>query len=376
MMRLHYRTWVEISLDRIAANYHSIRAEAGAHILVAPVVKADAYRHGSVPVALRLAKEGASWMAVSNAEEGVVLRVGGVRTRILLMGDFLELEREELVSNNLTPVVHSLARLRDLDRFAAAADSPIAYHLKIDSGMGRLGSRATPADLIEAVRSATHARLEGLMTHLASASDYESKQTDEQLMLFESVRRAFAQAGLHPPLVHAASTGTLAHGRREAYGSMVRPGLAIYGYVPSARGSAPAVRLKLKPALEWKARVLEVKQIPQGAPVGYGAQWRAARPTTAAVVAAGYADGIPHALSNRGRVIAAGRLAPIIGAVSMDLTSIDVTDFPPLRTGDAVTLLGSEGGVNYDAQDIAEDAGTISHAVLCGLGNRVKRVYV
>jgi alanine racemase len=162
----------------------------------------------------------------------------------------------------------------------------------------------------------------------------------------------------------------------EAWGNLVRPGYAIYGYVSPALGPAPAPALRVSPALTWKATVLAVKDIEAGALIGYGGMHRAAKPTRIAILAAGYADGIPHRLSNRGKVIAKGKLVPVIGAVSMDLTTIDVTACPDLRAGEAVTLLGSEGGVSIDAQQMARWAGTISYSVLCGIHARVKRVYV
>jgi alanine racemase len=256
-------------------------------------------------------------------------------------------------------------------------EARVPYHLKIDSGMGRLGTRATAAEILEAVGSARHSRLEGLMTHFASAANYASTQTDEQLSAFENICSELAQGGLHPPILHLSSSTPVAYGRRGAWKRMVRPGHAVYGYVSQiAKGAAPPRLLEVRPALAWKAAVLAVKDLPAGALVGYGGMHRTAHPTRIAVLAAGYADGIPHRLSNKGRVIAKGHWAPIIGAVSMDLTTIDITHCPPLAPGDAVTLLGSEGGVSIDAQQMARVAGTISYSVLCGIHARVKRIYV
>lgn len=376
MVPITYRCWVEVSRRQLSDNYHAVRSVVGPDVGVIPVVKADAYRHGAVEVARTLTAEGAEWLAVSNVEEGVTLRQGGITARILIMGDFLSFERPALIDYELTPVIHSLGRLRDFDKMAAALERPLAYHLAIDSGMGRLGSRDTAVEIVDAIRPLTHARFEGLMTHFASAANYESTQTDDQLHCFEQVRQALTQCGLRPEIVHLSSTIPVAYARREAWGNMVRPGHAIYGYVSPARGEhAPKTVLEVKPALNWKARILEVKDLPVGALVGYGGMFRADRPTRMAVLAAGYADGVHHRLSNKGRVIAGGRLAPIIGAISMDLTSIDITDCPPLNPGDAVTLLGREGTVTLDAQQIARTAGTISYSILCGIGQRVKRVY-
>jgi alanine racemase len=365
------RSWVEVSLGQIRANYRAVRNVVGSEVEVMAVVKADAYRHGAPEVARALEAEGANWLAVSNVEEGIYLRRQGIRARILVMADFLPDERAGLEEFGLTPVIHSLEDL-------PAARVP--YHLKIDSGMGRLGTRASAEQIARAVQ-AVPANLEGLMTHFASSGNYESRQTDDQLAHFEGVLSGLRASGLTPHYIHASGTIPVAYGRRAAWWNLVRPGHAIYGYVSPARGSAPRRQLIVKPALSWKATVLAVKNLEAGSLIGYGGIHRAARPVRIAVLAAGYADGIPHRLGNRGHVIAGGKLAPIIGAVSMDLTTIDISATPEIRVGDAVTLLGSETDVSgsvvsIDAQQVAKVAGTISYSVLCGISARVKRVYV
>jgi alanine racemase len=360
------RSWVEVSLGRIRANFQAVRAVVGEGIEIMPVVKADAYRHGAVAVSHALEGEGARWLAVSNVGEGVALREAGIAARILVMADFLAQERSAFEEFRLTPVVHSLEDI-------TAARVP--YHLKIDSGMGRLGAREAPEVIARAVRQSP-VPIEGLMTHFASAGNYESRHTEEQIARFALVLECLKSAGIAPRYVHASSTIPVAYGRREAWGNLVRPGHAIYGYISPARGAAPQRILDVKPALTWKATVLAVKDLEAGALVGYGGIHRATHPTRIAVLAAGYADGIPHRLGNRGFVIVNGKLAPIIGAVSMDLTTIDATACPELKPGDAVILLGSEGGVSIDAQQMARQAGTISYSVLCGIHARVKRVYV
>jgi len=374
-----YRSWVEISLKQIAGNFRAVCDVVGPGVEVMPVVKADAYRHGAVEVSRALVAAGARWLAVSNVEEGAILRDRGITARILVMADFLPAERSGLLEYNLTPVIHSLADIAEWDRMVAArgAESLAEYHLKIDSGMGRLGTRASAGEILEAIGAAQHARLEGLMTHFASAANYASMQTDEQMHVFESICSELARAGVHPPILHLSSSTPIAYGRRGAWQRMVRPGHAVYGYVSQiAKGTAPQRLLDVRPALTWKAAVLAVKDLPAGALVGYGGMYRTTQPSRIAVLAAGYADGIPHRLSNKGRVIAKGRSAPIIGAVSMDLTTIDITHCPPLEPGDAVTLIGSEGGLAIDAQQVARVAGTISYSVLCGIHARVKRIYV
>src|ERR1700733_9432563 len=376
-----YRSWVEISLKQIVENFRAVRDVVGPDVEVMPVVKADAYRHGAVEVSRALAAAGARWLAVSNVEEGAILRDQGLTTRILVMADFLPAERAGLLDYNLTPVIHSLGDIAEWDRAASARAVTADYHLKIDSGMGRLGTRAPASEILDAISAARRVRLEGLMTHFASAANYASKQTEEQLRVFQALCAELARVGVHPPILHLASSTPIAYGRRDAWQRMVRPGYAIYGYVSALahglpKGTAPQRVLEVRPALAWKTAVLAVKDLPSGALVGYGGMYRTTQPTRIAVLAAGYADGIPHRLSNKGRVIVNGHLAPIIGAVSMDLTTIDITHCPPLATGDPVTLLGSEGGVSIDAQQIARIAGTISYSVLCGIHARVKRMYI
>ena len=357
-------------------NYRSVRAAAGAGVAVMAVVKANAYGHGAVEVARVLVAEGVEWLAVSSVNEGVTLRRAGIEKPILVMSGFLPHEWLTLADSRLTPAVHSLEGLLTLERLARESGKSADYHLKIDSGMYRLGTRAAAAEIIAALRQTKHARLDGLMTHFASPSDYTSQQTEQQIAYFAGIIEELRAAGLAPANIHMSSTNALAYKRNPAWLTMVRPGHALYGYVSPARGDAPKPALDVKPVLTWKAKILVVKDIPEGARVGYGGSFRAPEPMRIAVVAAGYADGVTHRLSGRGKVVAAGMLVPILGTVSMDLTTIDVSHTTSLAPGDEVTLLGREGNASLDAQQIARMAGTISYAILCGIGDRVKRVYV
>jgi alanine racemase len=359
------RSWLEVSLGRIRGNFKAVRSLVGSDVEVMPVVKADAYGHGALEVARVLEDEGAQWLAVSNADEGVSLRRAGIHGRILVMADFLPESRAALQEFGLTPVVHSLEEVRTVE---------VPYHLKIDTGMGRLGTRASAEAIVAAV-AANPSSLEGVMTHFASSANFDSRQTEEQIQHFEQVLAALRASGHNPHYVHASSTNSIAYQRRNAWGNLVRPGHAIYGYVSAAKG-VPKAKIDVQPALSWKATVLAISDVPAGARIGYGGIHTAERPMRLAILAAGYADGIPHRLGNRGQVIAAGKLVPIVGAVSMDLTTIDITDCPSIKVGDAVMLLGEENGVSINAQQMARMAGTISYSVLCGINPRVKRVYV
>jgi alanine racemase len=368
-----FRSYALISREQLAGNFRNVRAAVGPGAEVLGVVKADAYGHGAVEVSRVLVNEGARWLGVSSVDEGVTLRCAGIGARIIIMAGFLGYEGEALVGYDLTPTAHSLEDIAEIDRLARSSGKPIGYHLKIDSGMGRLGTRAGAAEILAALNAARHARLEGLMTHFASAADYTSPQTEQQIAAFHELSAALR---VSPELTHMASTIAIGYGRREAWHNMVRAGHALYGYVSPARGPAPRQILDVKPVLTWKAKILTVKEIPEGALVGYGGTFRAPRPMRIAILGAGYADGIFHRLSNRGTVIASGKLTSILGTVSMDLTTIDVSHAPALGPGDEVTLLGSEGEVTLDAQQIARTAGTISYNILCGISARVRRIYV
>jgi alanine racemase len=371
---------VEVSRSQIASNYRSVRTAAGAGVEAAGVVKADAYGHGMVEVARVLAGEGAKWLAVSSVEEGMTLRGAGIDIGVLVMAGVMPSEREAVVEHGLTPAIHSLAELPELDAVAGHLGRRLAFHLKIDSGMGRLGTRASAEQIAATVSGLRSAKLEGLMTHFASAADFDSKQTEAQIAYFISITEQLATAGIRPAYLHLSSTNAIAYPRVEAsrapFWTMVRPGHAIYGYVSPTRGKAPASTLQVEPALSWKTRIIAVKDVPEGTLVGYGGSYRVPQAMRIAILAAGYADGIPHRLSNRGKVIAGGKLTSMLGTVSMDLTTVDVSHAPHLKAGDVVTLLGTEGSVSLDAQQIAKTAGTISYNVLCGISARVRRVYV
>jgi alanine racemase len=339
-----------------------------------PVVKADAYNHGAIEVSRILVAEGVRQLAVASAEEGISLRQAGIEVEILVMADFLHDERDAIVDYNLTPVLHSIQHIRDLDNLAAKAQRCLSYHLKVDTGLSRLGVQASCEEILSAVQSSSNTTLHGVMTHLASAEDFASSQTDSQVSAFLSIIDELGE--VKPSFIHLSSTNAIAYGRRQAWQNLVRPGLSIYGYVSHALGNSPEKLLQVKPALTWKSAVLAVKDLPEGTLVGYNGTFRTARPTRTAVLATGYADGYPQWLGNKGKVIVNGVLAPIIGAVSMDLITVDISDCPPVAPGDTVTLLGRQNGVSMDAQAIAALAGTIPYAILCNIGRRVSRQYV
>ena len=369
------RCYVEVSRSQIAANYRAVCDAVGPATQIIGVVKANAYGHGAVEVARVLCSGGAKWLAVSSVEEAVTLRRAGIDCRILVMAGVMRWEEQALQEFRLTPVAHSLDDLRRFDEIPRGVQG-IEVHLKVDTGMNRLGTCASATEIATVISGLRNVRVEGLLSHFASAADFTSHQTQEQIEEFNAMWSALATLGVRPALMHFASTNAIAYPRPGAWLSLVRPGHAIYGYVSPARGHAPPPVLSVKPALSWKARIISVKDVQREAKVGYGGSFVAPGPMRLAVLAAGYADGVPHRLSNKGKVIAGGRFAPIVGTVSMDLTTIDITNSPQMQSGDEVTLLGREGDAALDAQQIARTAGTISYNVLCGISARVKRFYV
>jgi alanine racemase len=372
-----FRSYVLVSRRQIASNFQSVRAVVGPNVEVAAVVKADAYGHGALEVSRVLIAEGARWLAVSSVDEGVTLRCGGIhQTRILVMGGVLPYEGEALVEYDLTPAVHSLDQMRQLDDVSYSCGKPVRFHLKIDSGMGRLGTRTGASEILGVLAGMRSAQLEGLMTHFASAADYTTTQTDDQLRYFHRLQDELKAGGVQPVHLHTSSTNAICYGRTDGWHTMVRAGHALYGYISPARGDAPAPLLKVRPALTWKAKILAIKDLPEGALVGYGGTFRTPRPMRIGILGAGYADGMFHRLSNRGKVIADGKITSILGTISMDLTTIDLSHTTALQPGDEVTLLGSEGDACLDAQQIAKTAGTISYNILCSISARVRRVYI
>ena len=375
------RCYAEISRSRIAANYNAVRRAVGLEVDVMGVVKAEAYGHGMVEVARILVGEGARWLAVSTVAEGVALRKAGLPSQVLVMAGLLAADWDTAVLFNLTPVAHSLDDIALAEQSAARAGRKLLFHLKLDTGMGRLGTRASASAIAASLAPLRAAECDGLLSHFASASDFTTGQTDAQIECFEEMIGRLRERGVAPPHLHFSSTNAIAYARPAlsqpcAWRAIVRPGHAIYGYVSPPKGTGPKSALDVAPALSWRVKIVAVKDVPADTLIGYGGSAVTKRPTRIAILGAGYADGIPHRLSNRGRVIAGGKFAPILGTVSMDLTTIDITDSPSMRPGDDVTIIGREGTAEQNAQEIARVAGTISYNVLCGIKPRVERVYV
>ncbi|MDX6271890.1 MAG: alanine racemase [Acidobacteriota bacterium] len=366
-------TWAEIDLDALAANFQAVRRCVGREVKVMAVVKADAYGHGAAGCARRLAAEGADWFGVALPEEGFELRAAGIKQPILCLEGFWEGQAGALVKQQLTPVVYRLDMAEAFDAAARASGVVADVHVKIDTGMGRLGVRhEAAAEFARALKSFAHLRVDGLMTHFASADEAARDAfTEEQAARFQAAREAFHAAGHAPTLVDMAnSAATFAH--PSTRGNMVRPGGVLYGLwrdVLRPEDNLPEFR----PVMNVRSRIILLKWIGAGETLGYGCTFTATRPTLVATIPIGYYDGYARALSNRGRVVVRGRFAPVVGRISMDLTLLDVTDVPGVEHGDQVTLVGADGELSVPAEDLARIAGTISYEITCGISARVPR---
>jgi alanine racemase len=365
-------TIIEIDLGALRRNYHALREAAGqAQVMV--VVKADAYGHGAVPIAKTLAAEGCGHFGVATIVEASELRDAGIKSRIYLLGGFFPEQAREILALDVTPFIFDVSIIAPLN--AAAKDlgkTDVAVHLKVDTGATRLG--VLPSELaraIEELRGATSLRLEGACTLFANAADPASDITDRQLRVFTDALATLETAGMRPEVVHADNSAALVL-RPDTHFNLVRPGLALYGLPP-----VPAVREKidLTPIMTFKTRLMQMKRVPAGTGVGYGHTFVTPRESTIGILPVGYADGYRRGLQNGCEVLIGGRRAPVVAAVSMDLTEIDLTDLPGVGVGDEVILWGRSGDDTISVNDVARIAQTISYEMLCTVGRRVSRTY-
>ncbi len=374
-------TWAEVSLGNLRHNFRVVQQHVKTGVAICAVVKADAYGHGAVECARALQEEGARWLGVTSLDEAIPLREADVQTRILLMTGFWRGEEEEIVRLGLTPTVWEPGQIELLEKAAVRLGvSQHSVHLKVDTGMGRLG--VAPEDLPQiysALKTSPHLVLEGLSTHLASSEVLDAPSVEEQLKRFDEVRRGVLSEGFSPPLIHAANTNA-AISRPESLYTMVRPGLALYGYYLSFERagrevSGGSLRLPIKPVLTWKTRILSLRNMRANQALGYGGTYVTKAPAKIAVLPVGYADGFNRQLFSGGRVIVRENYAPIVGRISMDLTLVDVTGISGVAVGDEVVLLGSVDGLNVDAREHARLANTNPYEILCGISKRVPRRY-
>jgi alanine racemase len=388
--------WAEVSLGALAENFRVIRKfvnpqeekrKTPRRILC--IVKGNGYGHGGPQVAKALEKAGSDWFGVTCTEEGIAVREAGVRKPVLVLTSFWPGEESRLIEHDLTAVIHRCEQLKQLDRAAARIRNKkgrkrVSFHLKMDTGMNRLGIAPGDVDCFaRQLAKCKHLELGGVFTHFASSEVLTNTRVGEQtrqqeVRFYEALDRLRA-LGIDPGIVHLANSAAIAT-RPETWADMVRPGAILYGYHP---GYDPVelrpeieARLPLKPVMSLRTRIINIRNIPEGAGVGYNETFIAKRPSRIAVLAAGYGDGIHRSLGNRGSVLVRGALAPIVGIISMDVTMIDVTDVPGADLGDVVTIYGSDGEHVRPANVIARSIGTVTSDLLCAVSQRVSRLYV
>jgi alanine racemase len=368
-------TWVEIHLDNLLHNFRVMKEAAGKDVAIMPAVKADAYGHGAVECAKALEAEGADWFGVALPEEGVKLRAAGISRPVLGLGGFWEGQEELIIREQITPVLFRLDLLERLDRAAKAAGEVFDYHLKVDTGMGRLGVPFREfASFVESARKFENLRLDGLMTHFAAADslDYVAF-TEQQAGRFAEALELARQQGFAPRWIHQANSAA-AHACPQTHGNLVRLGGVMYGlWRDSTRSDVEP--FDWRPVLSLHTRIIHLKTVVKGQPIGYGCTFVTERDSRIATLAIGYEDGLRRALSNRWQVLVRGEFVPLVGRISMDLTLIDVTDIADATLGDEVVIIGRQGDRELTTEDMAAQLETISYEVTCGLSERVPRIY-
>jgi alanine racemase len=365
-------TYATVNLTALAHNLSCIKRYLSPGCEVMAIVKANAYGHGAVETAQALTRQGIERFAVASLDEGIALRQAGLSASIVVLGALFEEQVSDLVAHRLTPVVSDGRILPTLAKAARSHPTSYPIHLKVETGMGRLGF--SPEDLLSFLDNPilrSPFQVEGMMTHLADADGADSDFTERQLGTFRAMLEQIRQRGLSIPLVHMANSAAIVR-FPDAHFSLVRPGIMLYGY-HTLPATIPAP--DLTPVLSLRTTIVQLRTIPRGRTVSYNGTFVAQRPTRIAVLPIGYADGYSRRLSHRGSVLIQGRRAPIVGLVCMDMIMVDVTDLAPVQVGEAVTLIGQQGQESIWADEVADWIGTIPYEVLCGIGSRVPRLY-
>ena len=361
-----------INRRRLRDNFRLICTVAGSGSTVLPVIKGNAYGHGAIEIARTLIEAGAQRFAVASVAEAVELRQAGIAEELIILCGLQPGEETIAVSTNLVPMIQTTEQLVRWQEQAQSNSKILAYHLEIDSGMTRLGfDTASIEALVSNIKAANKIRLLGIATHLATAQDFSSTQTHQQIQSFRAVLNEFEATGISPEVIHIANSAALAY-RPELMADMVRPGLALYGYVIPSKGEAPASRLRVNPVLKWTAPILDIRDVIEGTLIGYNGSYRSPENMRVGVIGVGYADGFDCRLSGNGEVLIHGAPCPVIGLISMDLTLVDLRPVAHAEPGDHAILIDD----TLDASSLADRCGTTVYEILCGISARVTREYV
>ena len=384
--------WAEVSLGALTQNLEAIRKyvnppheKRNTPRKILSIVKGNGYGHGGPEVAKALEKAGSHWFGVTCTDEGIAVRENGVRKPILVLTSFVPGEESRLVEHDLTAVIHRCEQLELLNAAAArrGGKKRVPFHLKIDTGMNRLGVSSTDMDCFaRQLGKCKHLELTGIFSHFASSEVFTDtavgQQTREQEERFYAALERLRALGIDPGLVHLANSAAIVS-RPETWADMVRPGAILFGYHPgydpAEKREEAEARLPLRPVMSLRARIISMRNVPAGAGVGYNATFVAKRPSRIGVLAAGYGDGIHRSLGNRGNVLLRGKLAPIVGIISMDVTMIDVTEIDGAEIGDVATIHGTDGARSLPANQVARSIGTVTSDLLCAVNQRVPRLY-
>nr|WP_302598773.1 alanine racemase [uncultured Cellulosilyticum sp.] len=375
MESLRPRVVAEVSISAIKHNYKEIRKHIPKYTEMMAIIKADAYGHGALKIASILQQEGVNRFAVAIAKEGEELRKNGITSPILVLGYTPRADIKTLIQNDLTQTVFSYEMAKYISDEAVKLNKTVNIHIKVDTGMGRIGFLSCPQSIEEVLKISKlpHINMEGIFTHFSTADEEDVSYTKEQWSIFEGFLKELHEVGIDLPIIHAAnSAAIMCHGYADL--NVVRPGIILYGYYPSTYLKGKI--LNLQPAMTLKTQVVHVKELPEGNYVGYGRKYYTHQKTKIATIPIGYADGYSRRLSNKGRVLIRGQYAPIVGNICMDQFMVDVTHIKDVSVEDEVVVFGAQGENNIPIEEIAEILGTINYEVMCMIGKRVPRIYV
>jgi len=380
-MANHRATVAEIDLNAFRHNLKEIRSLLAPKVQIMAVVKADGYGHGAVACARAAVQAGADWLGVAILEEGIELRENGVTGPILVMGGIFPGEAEDLIQHDLSTTLSTPALAERLSQQAEKQGKMVGVHLKVDTGMGRLGmSPENLTGFADQIRSLRNLRMEGIFTHLSSADEPDSKFTRLQLSRLNRAEESSKTEGVAPPLVHAANSAAILR-FPGSHLDMVRPGIILYGALPSPDLKPMITALNangtsFRPVMSWKSRIIQVHNVPKGTPLSYNRRFTTERESRIATLPVGYGDGLNRALSNKMEVLIRGQCAPQVGVICMDLTLIDVTDIEGVQCEDEVVLIGTQGKETITVDTMAGQCETVSYEILCNVSKRVPRIYL
>ncbi|WP_346961683.1 alanine racemase [Clostridium sp.] len=374
MEKIMRPVWSEINLDAIAHNTKNIKKLIGDKELIA-IVKADCYGHGAIDVVPTLLENGASRLAVAMLTEGIELRENNINAPIVILGYTPLYLGEELINYDIEQTVYDLDYAKELSKIALSLNKKAKIHIAIDTGMGRIGF--LPCDntvkIINEIYNLDGLEIIGVFSHFSTSDEEEKSYANEQLLKFTKVMADLKTLAIDIPLKHISNSGAIID-MPETYLNGVRPGIILYGYYPSNEVSKD--NLSIKPALTLKAKISHVKELDKDMYISYGKTFKTNKKTIVATLPIGYGDGYPRALGENAKIIVNGKFAKIIGRICMDQCMIDVTDIENVKAGDDVIILGEEGNLKFNADDMAEALGTINYEILCRIKSRIPRVYI